>query len=49
MRAKQLLVAGVKPSEVAPRVGLYDQSQLNRYFRRLVGTSPGAYAREHAS
>jgi len=47
MRAKQLLAAGVKPSEVAQRVGLYDQSQLNRHFRHLVGTTPGAYAREH--
>jgi AraC-like DNA-binding protein len=46
MRAKELLAAGVRPSEVAPRVGLYDQSQLNRHFRRLVGTTPGAYARE---
>jgi AraC-like DNA-binding protein len=27
-------------------VGLYDQSQLNRHFRRIVGTTPGAYARE---
>ena len=38
--------AGVKPSEVAPRVGLCDQSQLNRHFRRIVGTTPGAYARD---
>jgi len=45
MRAKELLAAGVKPSEIAPRVGLYDQSQLNRHFRRLVGTTPGAYVR----
>jgi AraC-like DNA-binding protein len=45
MRAKELLAAGVRPSDVAPRVGLYDQSQLNRHFRRLVGTTPGAYAR----
>lgn len=44
MRAKQLLDAGVRPSEVAPLVGLYDQSQLNRHFRRLVGTTPGRYA-----
>ncbi|MDQ2645947.1 MAG: AraC family transcriptional regulator [Myxococcota bacterium] len=49
LRAKQLLASGVKPIEVAPRVGLYDQSQLNRHFRRLVGTTPGAYAREHAT
>jgi AraC-like DNA-binding protein len=46
MRAKELLAAGVRPSEVAPRVGLYDQSQLNRHFRRIVGTTPGAYARD---
>jgi AraC-like DNA-binding protein len=42
-RAKQLLAAGVRPSEIAPRVGLYDQSQLNRHFRRIVGVTPGAY------
>ena len=45
IRAKELLAAGVRPSEIAPRVGLYDQSQLNRHFRRIVGTTPGAYAR----
>jgi len=46
MRAKELLAAGVRPSEIAPRVGFYDQSQLNRHFRRIVGTTPGAYARD---
>lgn len=46
LRAKQLLAAGVRPSEVAPRVGLYDQSQLNRHFRRIVGATPGEFARE---
>lgn len=46
MRAKELLTAGVRPSEIAARVGLYDQSQLNRHFRRIVGTTPGAYARD---
>lgn len=45
MRAKELLAAGMKPSDVALRVGLYDQSQLNRHFRRIVGTTPGQYAR----
>lgn len=45
MRAKELLAAGVKPSNIAPQVGLYDQSQLNRHFRRIVGTTPGQYAR----
>jgi|RhiMethySRZTD1v2_1073278.scaffolds.fasta_scaffold13870_3 AraC-like DNA-binding protein len=42
-RAKELLDSGVRPSEVAPRVGLYDQSQLNRHFRRIVGTTPARY------
>jgi len=45
MRAKELFADGVRPGEVAPRVGLYDQSPLNRHFRRIVGTTPGAYAR----
>lgn len=45
MRAKLLLAAGVRPSDVAPQVGLYDQSQLNRHFRRIVGTTPGRYLR----
>lgn len=44
-RAKQLLAAGVRPSVVAQRVGFYDQSQLHRHFRRLVGTTPGEYRR----
>jgi AraC-like DNA-binding protein len=44
MRAKELLAAGGRPTEVASQVGLYDQSQLNRHFRRIVGTTPGRYA-----
>jgi len=44
-RAKELLVAGVKPSDVACRVGLYDQSALNRHFRRIAGTTPGQFAK----
>jgi AraC-like DNA-binding protein len=48
MRAKQLLDTGMRPSEVALQVGLYDQSQLNRHFRRIVGTTPGQYSRSHA-
>lgn len=50
-RAKDLLAEGVRASEVAPRVGLYDQSQLTRHFRRIVGTTPARYgsARPKAS
>jgi AraC-like DNA-binding protein len=42
-RAKELLAQGVRASELAPRVGLYDQSQLTRHFRRIVGTTPARY------
>lgn len=45
MHAKELLAAGERPSEIAARVGLYDQSQLNRHFRRIVGMTPGQFAR----
>jgi AraC-like DNA-binding protein len=45
MRAKQLLSEGVRPSDVAPRVGFYDQRALNRHFRRIVGVTPGQFAR----
>jgi len=42
--AKQLLARGAKPKDVAPQVGLYDQSQLNRHFRRIVGMTPGMFS-----
>jgi AraC-like DNA-binding protein len=42
-RAKELLLRGVRASEVAPLVGFYDQAQLTRHFRRLVGTTPARY------
>jgi AraC-like DNA-binding protein len=45
LRARQLLSSGAPPAEVAGAVGYYDQSQLHRHFRRLVGTTPGAFAR----
>lgn len=45
VRAKELLAAGTPPSEVAPLVGFYDQSRLNQHFRRIVGTTPGRWAR----
>ncbi|WP_433927066.1 helix-turn-helix domain-containing protein [Sorangium cellulosum] len=44
-RARALLTRGVPPSEIAARVGLYDQSQLNRHFKRIVGVTPGQFAR----
>ncbi len=44
MHAKELLAAGTKPKDIAAQVGLYDQSQLNRHFRRIVGMTPGQYS-----
>lgn len=44
-RAKVLLQKGVRASELAPHVGLYDQSLLTRHFRRIVGVTPARYAR----
>ena len=45
-RARQLLRHGdLMPSEVAILVGFYDQSHLNRHFKRLIGVSPGDYRR----
>lgn len=43
-RARRLLERGMRASDVAFQVGFYDQSQLNRHFRRIVGTSPGRHA-----
>jgi AraC-like DNA-binding protein len=42
-RARELLGQGVRASEVAPRVGLYDQSQLNRHFRKIFGVTAARY------
>jgi len=43
--ARGLLLDGVPPSLAAATAGFCDQSHLNRSFRRLLGTSPGRYAR----
>lgn len=43
MRAKALLASGTRPKDVAPLVGMYDQSQLNRHFRRIAGVTPGQF------
>ena len=49
-RAKHLLRHGVLASDLAPLLGFYDQAQLTRHFRRIVGTTParyGKFARDH--
>lgn len=44
-RAVELLRAGHSPVMVAQKVGFADQSHLTRHFRRLVGVTPGTFAR----
>ena len=43
--AKRLLQTGIPIATVAGRVGFADQSHLNRHFKRLVGVTPGVFAR----
>ncbi|MGW8949518.1 AraC family transcriptional regulator [Streptomyces sp. NPDC055709] len=47
-RARRLLLGGQPSGEVAVAAGFYDQSHLSRHFKRLVGTTPGHFAREGA-
>jgi AraC-like DNA-binding protein len=42
--ARRLLLAGMRPVDVAPAVGFSDQSHLTRHFQRMLGTSPARYA-----
>ena len=45
-RAKNLLLRGWPISKVAQESGFYDQSHFTRYFKRLVGVTPGSYAKD---
>ena len=42
-KARRLLDAGYPPAEVAGLVGFADQAHLTRWFRRVLGVTPGAY------
>ena len=42
--ARRLLERGVNPSEVAVRVGFFDQSHLHRHFQPRLGMTPRQYA-----
>jgi AraC-like DNA-binding protein len=46
--ARQLLLAGAAPAEVATAVGFYDQAHLTRHFKRHTAATPASYARSHA-
>lgn len=43
--AQRLLARGLSQADVANRVGVYDQSQLHRHFKRAFGLTPGDYVR----
>jgi AraC-like DNA-binding protein len=48
--AKKLMLTTDEPlAQIALACGLCDQSHFTRVFRRVVGTSPHAWRREHAS
>lgn len=42
-RARMLLEAGMRPADVATSVGFADQAHLTRWFRRVVGVTPGTF------
>ncbi|MDO7882760.1 helix-turn-helix transcriptional regulator [Salinibacterium soli] len=42
--ARRLLLVGHPPARVAAEAGFHDQAHLTRHFRRVLGTTPGAFA-----
>ncbi|MBC2904101.1 helix-turn-helix transcriptional regulator [Streptomyces cupreus] len=47
-RARRLLLDGRPIGDVAVETGFFDQAHLTRHFRKLVGVTPGRYARARA-
>jgi AraC-like DNA-binding protein len=47
-KARELLRHGARVTEAAQAVGFYDESQLHRHFRRIVGVTPGRFSRSFA-
>ncbi|WP_078954358.1 helix-turn-helix transcriptional regulator [Streptomyces sp. H021] len=47
--ARRLLLDGRPAAEVAVEAGFHDQSHFTRHFKRVVGTTPGHYARSAPS
>jgi AraC-like DNA-binding protein len=48
-KARELLEGGARVAEAAQAVGFYDESQLHRHFRRIVGITPGSFSRSFAA
>lgn len=44
---QRLLRRGVRPIKAAQMAGFSDQSHLNRHFKRLVGKTPGQFAKAY--
>jgi AraC-like DNA-binding protein len=44
-KARELLQHGALVADAAQAVGFYDESQLHRHFRRIVGITPGQFSR----
>ena len=44
-QARRLLLDGVPAAQVAVAAGFHDQAHLTRHFRRMLDTTPAAYAR----
>ncbi|MGC1310521.1 MAG: AraC family transcriptional regulator [Phormidesmis sp.] len=44
-QARRLLIAGWSITDAALETGFSDQSHLHRHFKRMVGVTPGQYAR----
>ena len=42
-QARALLERGCRPAEAAALTGFADQAHLTRWFRRVVGVTPGVY------
>lgn len=42
--ARRLLVDGHRPADAAALSGFHDQAHLTRHFRRVLGTTPGAFS-----
>ena len=45
-RVQTRLAAGIPPADAAVECGFADQAHLGRWFRRVHGITPAAYARQ---
>lgn len=43
--ARRYLLDGYPPAEVATLAGFYDQSHLNRHFRKMLGVTPASFGK----